>query len=180
MNIYPVGFTVLNGGIRPSKNASLSSVAREIFYFGREAIGGEIHMEVQTVKTGSYISAGVVTPDDTPVVRIYASGLRPRNYLVPVDPTSSARNRRNVFHSVFTPGPTDSASHGSALFSYIVGGIPRAFLGVFEVLPNGHAGGCVQGSFVVGEPAGDAMIVHETSGRVLFGKRPYLDPGNTL
>jgi hypothetical protein len=119
---------------------------------------------------------GLVVPDANPLVRLYASGLPPRSYVMPLDPT--VRGSATHFVGLFTPGGGDRPGPGFAFFTYPVAGRPITLIATFEVAAAGHPGGTIQAIHFQSLPAGGVLMAHEGAGRIVAGKGPHLDRGS--
>jgi hypothetical protein len=151
-------------------------VDREVQYAGRCQVGEDLWLALQAVGQTSR-SSGVMLPDATPVVRLYAVGTLPvRAFPLTIDHSSGGS--RGLFRGTFRPGGTDAPGRYWAVSQYRSGGLDRESIAAFEVVPGGHRNGAIVATSYVSHPGGKALIAHCEGGTIARGLRPYLDPGD--
>lgn len=192
MNFYPLNLQPIDAGTTPTSyktgrasfgfsmgmGAKLFGlvVDRDLEWIGRDQVGQAFSIGLQTLSPSPFSPIGIQQPDDVPIFRIYSSGVATRAYEVSIDKTSGGAV--GAFRGSFTPGVYDMVGKYFVLFAYQVQTSPKALLSMFEVIGGGHAGGNTISSFPFKLPSGSNVCVHEGSGRVCFGKRPFLDTGS--
>lgn len=151
-------------------------VDRDLEWNGRNQVGQSFSLGLQTLSPSAFSPVGIQDPDDNPLFRIYSTGISTRAYRIPIDKTSYGVV--GAFRGAFTPGSYDGVGKYFVLYSYQVGSSSKAILSTFEIVGGGHPNGCTISSFSFGLPSGANMCVHDGSGKVCVGKRPYLDIGS--
>lgn len=192
MNFYPFNVQPIDAGVFPTpyETGRVSfgivlglgakifglTVDRDLEWNGRNQVGQAFSLGLQTLSPSPFSSVGIRDPDDVPSFRIYSTGVPTRAYRIPIDKTSYGVT--GAFRGAFTPGSYDGVGKYFVLYSYRVESSSKAILSMFEVVDGGHPNGYTISSFSFGLPSGANICVHDGSGNVCVGKRPYLDIGS--